>query len=146
MDRYTPRIAGIRIAFALVAAVAVAVTACASAPRAVRTASGLRYTVVRQGTGPVARTGQYVLIHETTAFADGRVHFTTRTGGRPLRFLLGGHQVIDGVDEGVRGMRVGERRRLIVPPNLSKRSEYPAGLSPEDTLYYEIELVAIEKQ
>ena len=41
-------------------------------------------------------------------------------------------------------MMVGERRRLVVPPALSRRSDYPAGLSPEDVLYYDVTLVAIE--
>ena len=126
--------------------VAVAAAACASAPRRVETDSGLIVEVVKRGTGPAARAGQYVVIHETTSFADGRVHFTTRTSGQPLRFLLGGKQVIDGVDEGVTGMQVGERRKLVVPPHLSRRTEYPQGLSPEDTLYYDIELVAIEEK
>jgi len=60
--------------------------------------------------------------------------------------LLGGQQVIDDVDEGVTGMRIGERRKLIVPPALSRRSTYPDGLSPEDTLYYDVELIGIELQ
>lgn len=112
-------------------------------PGRTTTPTGLTYTVVEQGAGPAARPGQHVLIHETTTFADGRVHFTTE-GGKPLRFLLGGNQVIAGVDEGVTGMRVGERRRLVVPPALSRRSAYPEGLSPEAILYYDITLVAIE--
>jgi hypothetical protein len=81
---------------------------------------------------------------ETTYLPDGRIQFSTRAQGRPLRFLLGGRQVIDGVDEAVTGMRVGEQRRLVVAPHLSRRSSYPAGLSPNDTLHYELELVAIE--
>jgi len=56
-----------------------------------------------------------VTIHETTTFADGRVHFTTRDR-QPIRFLLGGHQVIDGLDQGFTGMKVGERRTMVVPP------------------------------
>lgn len=116
---------------------------CARSQKAVTTPTGLVYTVVAQGSGPAARAGQQVLIHETTTFSDGRTLYSTR-GGPPLRFLLGGEQVIDGVDEGVTGMRVGERRRMIVPPSLSRRGSYPEGLSPYDTLYYDVELVGIE--
>lgn len=118
---------------------------CASSGRTVKTPSGLVYNVVEHGSGPAARAGQYVLIHETTTFADGRILYSSRPGGEPLRFLLGGKQVIDGMDEGVTGMRVGERRTMIVPPTLSRRSTYPEGLSPEDTLYYEVELIGIER-
>jgi len=84
-----------------------------------------------------------VRIHETTTLKDGTLIYSTRTNGKPLKFWLGGNQVIAGVDEGVRGMRVGERRKLIVPPSLSKRSSYPANIPPEATLYYDIELVEI---
>ena len=128
----------------LCAVLVIVACGCARSGDAVRTPSGLVYTVVQPGSGPAAQAGQYVLIHETTTLPDGRVHYSTHTAGQPLRFLLGGSQVIDGVDEGVTGMRVGERRKLIVPPALSRRSTYPAGLSPDDTLYYDIELVGIE--
>ena len=62
-------------------------------------------------------------------------------------FLLGGKQVIDGVDEGVTGMRVGERRRLVVSPALSKRTTYPdnGAYGPNDTLYYEIKLLELNE-
>jgi Stress responsive A/B Barrel Domain/FKBP-type peptidyl-prolyl cis-trans isomerase len=114
-----------------------------SQPVATTTPSGLVIAQVTPGAGAAARPGQYVTIHETTSFADGRVHFTT-DGRAPIRFLLGGKQVIDGLDEGVTGMLVGERRRLVVPPALSRRSNYPAGLSPGDVLHYDVTLVAIE--
>jgi FKBP-type peptidyl-prolyl cis-trans isomerase len=130
---------------AFLLAVLVAVAGCASTGKPVTTRSGLVYAVVQQGSGPAARPGQHVRIHETTTFGDGRVLYSTRPGGQPLRFLLGGNQVIDGVDEGVTGMRAGERRTMIVPPALSRRSSYPEGLSPDDTLYYDVELVAIER-
>jgi FKBP-type peptidyl-prolyl cis-trans isomerase len=118
----------------------------ADSERTVTTPSGLVYEIVEQGSGPAAKPGQHVVIHETTALADGTVIYSTRTTDRPLKFLLGGKQVIDGVDEAVTGMKVGERRKLIVPPKLSKRSTYPEGISPEATLYYDIQLVAIEQE
>jgi FKBP-type peptidyl-prolyl cis-trans isomerase len=121
-----------------------AVAGCSNPDQPVRTRSGLVYTVIEEGTGPVARAGQHVLIHETTTFTDGRLLYSTRNGGEPVRFLLGSKDVIQGVDEGVTGMRVGERRSMIVPPELSRRSAYPPGLSPEDSLHYDVELVGIE--
>ena len=91
-----------------------------------------------KGSGPEAKVGHAVLIHETTKKADGTVVTDTFAMNHPLRFEVGGNQVIQGVDEGVRGMKVGEIRELIVPPALSKRTAYSEGLSPDDVLYYEI--------
>ena len=126
-------------------AVAASITAASFAGDKVTTPSGLVYEIVRPGSGPQAVPGQHVSIRESTALADGTIVFTNLEDGKPLKFLLGGNQVIAGVDEGVTGMRAGERRKLIVPPKLSKRSTYPEGLSPDATLYYDIELVEIVK-
>ena len=100
--------------------------------------------------GPIV-IGCCALAVFTSCGARGR-SVTTKTGleyrivvagSDPLKFLLGGDQVIAGVDEGVTGMRVGKRRTLIVPPALSVRSVYPAHTPPDATLYYDITLVAI---
>lgn len=107
------------------------------------TGSGLQYQVLAEGKGPQAEPGSQVRIHETTTLKDGTLIFSTRTKNTPVKFLLGGNQVIAGVDEGVTGMRIGERRRLIVPPSLSKRTSYPPNTPPDATLYIEIELVEI---
>lgn len=116
---------------------------CANSSRSPSTPSGLAYTVVAEGTGPVATPGQHVSVHETVTFTDGRALYSTR-GGSPVRFLLGGGQVIAGVDDVVAGMRAGERRVAVIPPRLSQRDSYPEGLSPDDSLHYDIELVGIE--
>ena len=135
-----------RASFATVVArlcVVTVLAACASRGRFLTTPSGLQYRIVAEGAGAPAMPGQSVRIHETTTLADGTLIYSTRTNGKPLSFLLGGNQVIAGVDEGVTGMRVGERRTLIVPPSLSKRKEYPANTPPDATLYYDITLVEI---
>jgi FKBP-type peptidyl-prolyl cis-trans isomerase len=115
------------------------------ARRMITTKSGLQYEVVTKGRGPRAKTGTQVRIHETTTLQDGTLIYSTRTAGRPLKFSLGANQVIAGVDEGVTGMRVGERRKMIVPPALSKRSSYPPNTPPDAVLYYDVELVEIVK-
>lgn len=129
------------IAFAICALVVGG--SCAPKSRTVTTATGLEYRIVAPGDGPVARPGDSVRIHETTTLADGTLIYSTRTKNNPVKFLLGGNQVIAGVDEGVTGMKVGERRTLVVPPALSKRSSYPENTPPDATLYYDIELVEI---
>ena len=120
----------------------------APAPQTVTTASGLIYEVIETGSGPVAKAGDMALIHETTQLADGTMITDTWAMNHPIRFLLGGNQVIDGLDEAVTGMRVGERRKLLVPPSLSKRTSYPDNglFGPEDTLYYNVLLLQTSPQ
>lgn len=118
------------------------VLAPAPAAKVVKTGSGLIYEVVREGTGAPARPGQTVLIHETLT-AGGKRIFGSREKNSPVKFLLGGNQVIRGVDEAVTGMRVGERRKATVPPALDGRTFDPAFIHPEADRHYDIELVEI---
>ena len=117
--------------------------AATPASREVRTPSGLVYETVAEGNGPAARSGQTVRIHETLTLPDGRLIFSSRTRGQPVTFRLGGNQVIAGVDEGVTGMRMGERRKLVVPPSLDSRTHAPELIPPGSILHYDIELVEI---
>ena len=117
-------------------------TSCVSPGKTVSTRSGLTYQIIVAGNGPGALPGQSVRIHETLTLADGTLIYSTRTKNNPVKFLLGANQVIAGVDEGVTGMRVGERRKLVVPPSLQgdrSVSSIPQGA----TLYYDVELVEI---
>ena len=106
--------------------------------------SGLKYTILKEGTGPQAKLDQEVEIHESTRYRDGSLLFTSE-GMPPLRFKLGSKTVIAGVEEGIQGMRQGEIRKLIVPPDLSKRTSYPAILHKDSILVYRIELMSIIK-
>jgi len=119
-------------------------TVAAAPETSVTTTSGLVYTIVAAGTGPITKAGQTVRIHETLTLPDGRLIFTS-TGKAPVKFLLGGNQVIPGVDEGVTGMRVGERRKLVVRPALDGRTFDPAFIPPDVNRHYDIELVEIVK-
>ena len=107
------------------------------------TTTGLSYQIIEPGKGPAAQPGQSVRIHETTTLPDGTVIYTSRTKNTPVTFLLGGNQVIAGVDEGVTGMKVGERRKLVVQASLSRRSVYPPNTPPDATLYIDVELLEI---
>ncbi len=79
------------------------------------------------------------------AYLSGKQFYAIEKPAPPIKFTLGQKQVIAGVDEAVTGMKVGEIRKLIVPPSLSRRLEYPSYLSPDSTLLYKIELVEIVK-
>lgn len=109
------------------------------------TRSGLRYTVLKEGTGATAKTGQQVSIYESMGYPGGKQFYALEKPTPPIKFTIGKKQVIAGLDEAVTGMKVGEIRRLIVPPSLSRRTEYPSYLSPDSTLVYKVELVQIIK-
>jgi len=110
-----------------------------------KTKSGLIYETVVKGTGAVAKSGDTVRIHETLSLPDGKVIFNSRDKNQTVKFILGGNQVIPGVDEGVTGMRVGERRKLLVPPSLDGRTFDPSFIPPDAIRHYDIELVEIVK-
>lgn len=106
--------------------------------------SGLRYEIIKQGEGPIAQNGNEVIIEETMGYTDGTVLFSSKDRGvNQPRFVLGAEMVIEGVDQGVKGMQIGEIRKLIVPPHLSKREVYPDFLSPDSTLVYTVKLLSV---
>lgn len=119
-------------------------TSCAQSNE-VRDSDKLIYKIIEEGVGEVAKVGDEVSINETMRYSDETLLFSTNQLGHPIKFLLGGNQVIKGLDEGIKGMKKGEKRKLIIPPSLSKRSEYPSHVHPDSTLYYEVELVDILK-
>jgi FKBP-type peptidyl-prolyl cis-trans isomerase len=109
----------------------------------VRVISGLEYRIVVEGRGRQVRGGDTVTIHEALSLPDGRTVFNSRTApNKPVTFTLGAKQVIPGVEEGVTGMRVGERRQLRVPPSLDGRTFDPAFIPPAAIRLYDIEVLA----
>jgi FKBP-type peptidyl-prolyl cis-trans isomerase len=121
-------------------------TSVASPPtNQIKTASGLIYEIVVPGTGALAQRGDKVRIHETLSLPDGRVIFNSREKNQTVTFVLGANHVIPGVDEGVTGMRVGERRRLLVRPSLDGRKFDPSFIPPDAIRHYDIELLEIVK-
>ena len=82
------------------------------------TPSGLQYWDMKVGTGAKALRGETVRVHYTGWLTDGKKFDSSRDRRDPFQFALGRGQVIKGWDEGVKGMRVGGQRRLIIPPSL----------------------------
>lgn len=80
-----------------------------SQTKEITTPSGLIYEIVKEGSGIPATEGDEVVINETMSYSDGTLLFSTDQIGHPVKFLIGGNQVIDGVDEAVRGMKTGEK-------------------------------------
>lgn len=112
-------------------------------PPEVTTPSGLRYQVLTQGEGPEAKSGQKVRVHYTGWLTDGTKFDSSVDRGDPFEFQLGAGQVIPGWDEGVAGMRPGEKRRLTIPPQLGYgRRGAGRVIPPNATLIFEVELLA----
>jgi FKBP-type peptidyl-prolyl cis-trans isomerase len=110
----------------------------------VTTPSGLRYEVLAPGTGAEAKAGQKVSVHYTGTLTDGTKFDSSRDRGKPFSFTLGAKEVIAGWDEGVAGMKVGERRRLTVPPELGYGAEgFPPDIPPKATLIFDVELLDV---
>ena len=107
-------------------------------PTYITTASGLKYAILQKGSGEPAKAGNEVLIFETTTYLDGTVLYSNENSTNPVKVLIGGNQATEGVDEGLRGMQVGEIRQLIARPNLVKRKFYPPNVSPDSTLAIKI--------
>ena len=107
------------------------------------TSTGLKYKILREGNGESAKVGQEVLIHETMSYMNDSLLFDSRTLPNPVKVLVGGSQAIAGVDEALVGMKIGEIKKLIVPPELSKRKGEHTFPNPDSTLLYRVELIDI---
>lgn len=110
------------------------------------TRTGLKYSILKQGEGAAARAGDAVSVHYTGWLADGHREFdNSRTRDVPFQFPLGDSAVIPGFEEGVTGMKVGEVRQLVIPPDLAYgEREVGNGLIPANsTLIFEIELLRV---
>jgi FKBP-type peptidyl-prolyl cis-trans isomerase len=107
------------------------------------TASGLGITDLELGTGAEAVAGQTVSVNYRGSLTNGK-EFDSSYGRGPFSFRLGGGQVIKGWDEGVAGMKVGGKRKLVIPPDLGYGSRGAGGVIPPDaTLVFEVELLKV---
>ena len=116
-----------------------------SASKTITTASGLKYQVLKTGNGAVAQAGQQVSVHYIGWLTDGTKFDSSVDRGQPFQFTLGAGQVIKGWDEGVLGMKVGEKRKLTIPSSLGY-GERGAGnvIPPNATLVFDVELLGVQ--
>lgn len=97
------------------------------------------------GDGPVAAAGHTVSAHYVgVAFSSGEEFDASWNRGAPLDFPLGGGRVIAGWDQGIVGMRVGGRRRLVIPPHLGYGNQGAGGvIKPGETLIFVVDLMGV---
>ena len=112
----------------------------------VTTSSGLKYIVLKKGKGKKSQAGKVAEVHYTGWLIDGKKFDSSKDRNETFEFSLGGGQVIKGWDEGVALMRIGDKYRFIIPPDLAY-GEKGAGevIPPGATLIFDVDLIGVHK-
>jgi FKBP-type peptidyl-prolyl cis-trans isomerase len=104
----------------------------------------LKIEDLKKGTGPQVKSGDTIRIHYKGTLTDGTPFDSSYDRGEPFETKIGVGDVIKGWDQGVIGMQVGGKRKLIIPPSLGY-GDQPAGtIPPNSTLVFEVELIEIK--
>ncbi|MGL5132482.1 MAG: FKBP-type peptidyl-prolyl cis-trans isomerase [Planktothrix sp.] len=112
--------------------------------KVITTDSGLQYVDLTVGSGASPTKGETVTVHYTGTLTDGAKFDSSRDRGQPFQFKIGVSQVIKGWDEGVMSMKVGGRRKLIIPSKLGYGERGAGGVIPPDaTLIFDVELLKV---
>jgi FKBP-type peptidyl-prolyl cis-trans isomerase len=110
-----------------------------------KASSGLWYTDVTTGEGAEAEPGRTVRVHYTGWLPNGKQFDSSRDRGEPFAFTLGEGQVRRGWDEGVKGLKVGGRRKLVLPPSMAYGDAgAPPDIPPGSTLVFDVEVLGVE--
>ncbi|UOX34150.1 peptidylprolyl isomerase [Flavobacterium sediminilitoris] len=110
-----------------------------------KTESGLRYQIIQKGNGTQAEKGKKVSVHYQGALENGQVFDSSYKRKQPIDFQLGVGQVIEGWDEGIALLKVGDKARFVIPSYLGYGSRGAGGVIPPDaTLVFDVELMDVK--
>ncbi len=110
-----------------------------------KTASGLRYKMIQKGNGKKAEAGKTVAVHYEGSLENGKVFDSSYPRKKPIEFRLGQGQVIEGWDEGIELLQVGDKARFVIPSHLGYGSRGAGGaIPPNATLIFDVELMEVK--
>jgi peptidylprolyl isomerase len=104
----------------------------------------MRYIEVEAGTGKLAEAGMMLTVHYTGWLYDGTQFDSSREKGQPITFEQGKRKVIPGWDAGFEGMRVGGKRRFLIPYQLAYGEKGRNKIPPKADLIFDVELMDVE--
>ena len=110
-----------------------------------KTDSGLRYQFIQRGEGKQAASGKTVSVHYEGSLENGKVFDSSYPRKEPIEFKLGQGQVIEGWDEGIALLKVGDKARFVIPSHLGYGSRGAGGaIPPNATLIFDVELMEVK--
>ena len=110
-----------------------------------KTESGLRYKLIQTGSGKQAEAGKTVSVHYEGSLENGKVFDSSYPRKKPIEFRLGQGQVIEGWDEGIALLKVGDKARFVIPSYLGYGSSGAGSIIPPDaTLVFDVELMDVK--
>jgi FKBP-type peptidyl-prolyl cis-trans isomerase len=110
-----------------------------------KTESGLRYQFIQRGSGKQAESGKTVAVHYEGSLENGKVFDSSYPRKKPIEFRLGQGQVIEGWDEGIALLKVGDKARFVIPSDLGYGSRGAGGaIPPNATLIFDVELMDVK--